>query len=322
MHYDFELEELSQELKSRNVKTILIQLPDGFKHYAKYILHKLKTLNPELKIYFSGNPSYGPCLIDEELARELGVDLIVHFGHLEYPYYKPQYPTLFIPVKCNLIPKYDVVRRLCRDLKSRRLSRVGVVATAQHIHILDHLCSTMERENIEALYSDVPILGCYYEPALRMDVDAYVVVAGGKFHALGLRLAKDATVYRLDPYENVYEDIEYQFRKVIRIRMWKIAKARDAKYWVVVAGICGQYRPNIIDNLLKYLRTHSYDHLLIKCARIDLDMIRNFGSDNTYIITSCPRVAIDDMGEEEELVLTPGEALMIFTSCERYIFPW
>jgi Diphthamide synthase subunit DPH2 len=42
-----------------------------------------------------------------------------------------------------------------------------------------------------------------------------------------------------------------------------------------------------------------------------------------FVVTSCPRLPVDDLYEYEKPVLTPGEAFMALQGrLEPYMFPW
>ena len=67
-------------------KKVLIQLPDGIKPHAKTIVDALADTGATLLIWTDSN--YGSCDLPVE-ARNVGVDLILHFGHEAWNYTKP-----------------------------------------------------------------------------------------------------------------------------------------------------------------------------------------------------------------------------------------
>jgi 2-(3-amino-3-carboxypropyl)histidine synthase len=81
--YDFELEKIISEIKSKNAKLVLLQFPDGLKNYATTIVDFLESkTNAEFLIWMG--TCFGACdtpLLGKNL--EDSIDLIIQFGHNE-----------------------------------------------------------------------------------------------------------------------------------------------------------------------------------------------------------------------------------------------
>ena len=86
MEWDLNLASAREAVKQYNAKKVLIQLPDGIKPHAKTIVDGLTGTGAELFIWTDSN--YGACDLPIE-ARNVGVDLILHFGHEAWNYSKP-----------------------------------------------------------------------------------------------------------------------------------------------------------------------------------------------------------------------------------------
>ncbi len=76
-------------------KKVLIQLPDGIKPHAQTIVDALSDTGAELFIWTESN--YGACDLPVE-ARNVGIDLILHFGHEAWNYVKPLGTSQALPV--------------------------------------------------------------------------------------------------------------------------------------------------------------------------------------------------------------------------------
>lgn len=82
--YDLELDKAVDEIKKEKAKTVLIQLPDGLKPKANEIKEFLaKKVDKNTKILFWAGSCFGACDIPTQ-AKNLGVDLIIQFGHSEW----------------------------------------------------------------------------------------------------------------------------------------------------------------------------------------------------------------------------------------------
>lgn len=88
MEWDLSLENAKQAIKDNNAKKVLIQLPDGLKQHAGTIIDALQDTGAELFIWVDSN--YGACDLPLE-AKNVGIDLILHYGHEAWNYEKPQY---------------------------------------------------------------------------------------------------------------------------------------------------------------------------------------------------------------------------------------
>jgi 2-(3-amino-3-carboxypropyl)histidine synthase len=87
MTWEFDLEDARKAIATHQAKRVLIQLPDGVKPYGKAIVDALADTGAELLIWTESN--YGSCDLPVE-AKNVGVDLILHFGHEQWNYVKPK----------------------------------------------------------------------------------------------------------------------------------------------------------------------------------------------------------------------------------------
>ena len=77
--YKLELDKIIKEIKKRNSKQVLIQLPDGLKKNSNEIVELIEAkTNAKAFIWFGD--CYGACDLPLGL-NSLDVDLIIQFGH-------------------------------------------------------------------------------------------------------------------------------------------------------------------------------------------------------------------------------------------------
>ena len=85
MIYDLELEKIAGHIKEKNFKLVCVQIPDGLKPEATKIAKELEE-RTSAKIVIWAGPCWGAC--DTPLGlKDLGVDLLVQFGHSPWPFY-------------------------------------------------------------------------------------------------------------------------------------------------------------------------------------------------------------------------------------------
>jgi 2-(3-amino-3-carboxypropyl)histidine synthase len=82
MEYELEIERVCEEIKKAKAKRVCVQLPDGLKPEAEKIAKELKEkTGAEIIIWLDS--CYGACDIPKQ-AEDLGVDLLIQWGHSEW----------------------------------------------------------------------------------------------------------------------------------------------------------------------------------------------------------------------------------------------
>ena len=88
--YDLELKKIVEDIKKSKAKLVLLQFPDGLKHYATsvvdYLKEKLNSSERKNKVEFLiwFGSCFGACdtpVLGKELEKK--IDLVVQFGHNE-----------------------------------------------------------------------------------------------------------------------------------------------------------------------------------------------------------------------------------------------
>jgi len=317
LEYDFRIQDVVRWIRSNGFKRVLIQLPEGLMRCFETIVSSINEA-VDVDVVVSANPSYGPCLVDEISVQQMGLDAVIHFGHLQYPYYRPSVPTLFIPAEWAAMDLSWLEKELSRVTADRN---AVVVTVSQHLSSVKTVC---KRLGIE--FGGI-MLGCYL-PKEVTSRKRLVVVAGGDFHCISAYLhtvGKDVDIVCIDPYAKIVRCGEEIGGKVLRVRMWKVSECLGARKWLVVNGFLGQNRQRIVDEIVRKLLSKNIVARKVSALRIDEEYLRNLGAEtfDCIVIVACPRIAIDDLQNFEKPVLTPGEAMMVLSgSTERYVYPW
>jgi len=238
------------------------------------------------------------------------IDLVVHFAHTPLPI-KTECPVLFIEASSSsdvVSPIEDAITKLGESVKT-----VGLITTAQHIHKLDTMKELLESHGYTVKVDNGngtsvgQVLGCNFTSIKNLDVDEIVYVGSGDFHALGVRLFTKKKVILADPFMGKARDIEEFYDRIIRVRFARITKAKDAKrYGVIVSSKKGQLRFDLAIQLKKLIKEHGYDAQILNMDYVSPDRLLPFDLD-AYVMTACPRIAIDDSAMYKKPVLTPQE---------------
>jgi len=84
--YDLELERILKTIRKENVKSVLLQFPEGMKPYAQQICSFVEE-NSNCQCFIWLGSCYGACDVPLDSER-LGIDLVIQFGHSSWNYKK------------------------------------------------------------------------------------------------------------------------------------------------------------------------------------------------------------------------------------------
>lgn len=328
--YVIDWDAIKRALSGTEKAKVLVQVPEGLKPYAPEIAERISTFAPDAEVVIDLNPVYGSCMVMPEYLRDY--EVIVHLGHDPYPLWDSPRNIVYAGMRSRSVASEDVVRGLGDIVRNEYGTRVALYTTHQHFHDVERVASLLRSEGVTVVndlrYS--VITGCWFsdlDRSVSEGVDALIAYAGGRFHALGmgLRAGGKVPVLRLDPYRNRAEDFTPEVLKVLRLRYGKIRTALDAETFMIIDGVSGQHRPSLVALVSGSLKGAGASVFTGRAFILNTETLRNLDSPriDAYVITSCPRLAIEDLASFHKPVLTPGEALMVARrSLRRYVFPW
>jgi 2-(3-amino-3-carboxypropyl)histidine synthase len=326
--FDFNAQALLEELRTRRAKLVALQLPEGLKGRAAELVELIESTT-DATVIVSADPCYGACdLIDDEL-RTLGVDQVVHLGHTELRDTPPSIQTIFVEVRLDL----DVDGAILSAMEILPPGgRVGLLTTAQHRHQLPRVQELLETGGFTAVLAEGgqrlafpgQVLGCDLSAARASapDIDAFLVVGGGSFHAVGVALATKHPVVVADVELGQGRSVDEDRDRILRRRAAVIALARDAdRFGVIVSTRPGQRRWELALRIRELLRDGGRRPVLLALREVTPDRLEALGID-AYVSTACPRIAIDDQEAYGRPVLTPRETrvLLGLAEWEDYAF--
>jgi 2-(3-amino-3-carboxypropyl)histidine synthase len=79
-NYNFEIKKSVNRIRENNVRIAALQMPEGLLMYACLIADILERYGGA-QIVILGDVTYGACCVDDLTAKELGADLLIHYGH-------------------------------------------------------------------------------------------------------------------------------------------------------------------------------------------------------------------------------------------------
>ncbi|WWC92165.1 diphthamide biosynthesis protein 1 [Kwoniella dendrophila CBS 6074] len=79
-NYNFEIHKTIYHIRRDNVKSVALQMPEGLMMYGCAIADIVETFTGALPMLLA-DVTYGACCIDDYTAKEMGAEMIVHYGH-------------------------------------------------------------------------------------------------------------------------------------------------------------------------------------------------------------------------------------------------
>ncbi len=336
--YEVNIDRIAEEARRRGARRILLQVPDGLKPLSGKIAECIRRATGA-EVLIHSDSVFGACDLHLDKVSVLKPDLVVHLGHTPYP---PELAdgrrvpdiVVFDPAfhACS-VPK-ELAEEAAQALSRYGVRRVSVVGSIQHVRLLPEVASALRAAGLDAqvprgsppFFLDGQVIGCDYRVALRSGADGFVFVGGGLFHGLGLYLASLKPVVKVDPYTLKVEDLTPVGERFLRVRLFKVSQAMEARRWGILAGLkSGQYRPWLLRRLARLMDERGVEYRIHAAEVTGLDTLKSIDEPwyEAFVITSCPRVPIDDVYEYHKPVLTPGEAVMALEGrLEPYRFPW
>jgi 2-(3-amino-3-carboxypropyl)histidine synthase len=309
--FDLEEKRLIEEIKQRKAKRVLIQLPEGLKNEGCRLAALAEKAGAVAIV--SADPCYGACDLANLEAEILCTDLLIHYGHTKM-IRENGVPIIYVKAKASIDVKEAIIEAMpyLECWKS-----IGLTTTAQHVHTLDDAMKLLLDAGKTVAIGDVgqlkyagQVIGCNYSNAksIAKDVEAFLFIGGGRFHALGLALATKKPTVIADPYENVVCEITGEVEKTLKQRWASICEAKKAKKFGILIGIKnGQRRIEKAMKIKNELERNGKTAILLAAREETPEVLMQFPSIDAFINTACPRLSLDDASRFLKPVILPNE---------------
>ncbi len=328
--YRIDIESAAETLKKQRCKTIAMQIPEGLKRSAFPLVDFLKQ-QTGATVIVSADPCFGACDVINYEMKHLNVDVVVHIGHTPIAGVENFcIPTIFLNAQSTL----DVTKVVERAIHSLEGKKIGLVTTAQHLHVLDTVAALLKKHGLnvfiaegdERITAQGQILGCNFSAGVRIakQVDCFLFIGSGMFHPVGLLMSTQKPVIAADPYTIAVkkQEIEEMKNKILRQRYSAIHASSNARRFGILIGIKrGQQRIQLAYELEKMITSAGRQSLLVAQDEFSPVSLQGFALD-CYVSTACPRIAIDDFLQYKKPILTPVELEIALgkRKWEAYVF--
>lgn len=304
-----EVEKVINHINKKGYKNVGLQFPEGLKMQAVSIARKIED-ETDATVIISGDPCFGACDVCDKKMEGI-VDMIVHYAHTPLPL-KYKVPVMFIEAysSINVKRSLDKALELLEDY-----SKIALATTTQHLHLLGEIKDYLEDNGKEIVIGSSSkgttkgqVLGCNFSSIKNLDAEIYLFIGSGKFHPLGIHLFTKAPVIAVDPYNGEANEISDYADRILRIRFARIIKAKSVKKWgILVSSKEGQYRMSLAKEIKKSLQDENMEAYIILIDKISPEILLPYMDLEGFIVTACPRIAIDDSAMYKKPLITPKE---------------
>ena len=313
--HNLEERRLKEEIKKYQAKRVLLQLPEGLKPEGPRLASIAEEAGAVAVV--SADPCYGACDLAIQDAESLDVDLIIHYGHTPM-ITKEQIPIVYIEARARVGIK-EAVEKAMPHLKDWK--NIGLVTTVQHIHKLNEAKDQLLRTGKTVMVGDSgrmkyagQVIGCDFSNAksVSKDVEAFLFVGGGRFHAIGVALATGKPTIIADPYEKRAFPIHGEAKTILKQRWASICEAKEAERLAILIGLkSGQKRLREAMELKERLEKIGKRATLLAIREITPEVLMQFPDIDAFVNTACPRVSLDDSKNFRKPVITLNEARVV-----------
>jgi len=313
--FDFEEERIKQEIAKLGAKRVLLQLPEGLKPEGPRLAKIIEGTGAVPII--SADPCYGACDLATAEAERLGIDLIIHFGHAKLVKHE-QVPTVYVEARATVTVD-DAVEKSIPLLS--KYDKIGLATTVQHVQALAHVREILVRVGKTVMVGDAgrvnyagQVSGCDYSNvrSIANDVEVFLFIGGGRFHALGVALSTSKPTIIADPYEKRAYSIDEEAQKILKQRWACVEEARRATTFGVLIGLkLGQKHLDDALKIKEMVEKNGKTAFLFAIREIVPEALMEFPSVDAYVNTACPRISLDAPSKFLKPVLTVNEFMVV-----------
>jgi 2-(3-amino-3-carboxypropyl)histidine synthase len=242
--------------------------------------------------------------------------MIVHFGHAKLVMTK--IPTVYVEARSTVAVKEAVEKALTL---LNRYREIGLATTVQHLDTLKQARTLLVKAgktvvvgNCGQLSYPGQVTGCNYSnvKSIAEEVEAFLFIGGGMFHALGIALSTSKPTFIADPYDNRAFSINDEAQKILKQRWTCVQEACSAQtFGILVGSKLGQRHFDQAFNIRELAKKHGKTAYLLTAREIVPETLLEFPSINAYVNTACPRISLEAPQKFSKPVLTLDEFMVV-----------
>jgi 2-(3-amino-3-carboxypropyl)histidine synthase len=227
-------------------------------------------------------------------------------------------PTIYIEARAKISVK-ETIEKAIPLLEP--WSNIGIATTVQHVHKLDEAKTVLLKAGKTVAIGDAgfvkypgQVIGCNFSNAQSVseEVEAFLFVGGGRFHAIGVALATARPTIIADPYEKRAYPIHDEVPRILKQRWASICEAKGAENFGVLIGLkSGQKLVEEAMKIREKLQKNGRKATLLALREITSKVLMQFPNIDAFVNTACPRLSLDDTANSLKPILSLSEALVM-----------
>jgi 2-(3-amino-3-carboxypropyl)histidine synthase len=200
-------------------------------------------------------------------------------------------------------------------------SKIGLATTVQHVQMLNQAREILVNAGKTVIIGEaghVPyagqVIGCDYSnvKSIADEVDAFLFLGGGIFHALGIALSTSKPTIVADPYDNRAFSMDAQVQKILKQRWACIQESQNAKTFGVIVGLKpGQKHFESAIKIKHIIEKKGKTAYLFTVRELTPEIILEFPGIDAYVNTACPRISLESFAKFSKPVLTENEFMVV-----------
>jgi len=158
------------------------------------------------------------------------------------------------------------------------------------------------------------VSGCNYSnvKSIADEVEVFLFLGGGMFHALGVTLSTSKPTIIADPYDNRAYLIGAEAQKILKQRFASIQEAKKVNKFGIFVGLKpGQKHIESALRMKAVAETKGKDAYLLAAREINPETLLEFPSLDAYVNTACPRISLEAPGKFQKPILTVNEFMVV-----------
>jgi len=292
-----------KEIKKKNAKTVILQLPEGLKGKAIELIELLEK-KTKAKIITVLDPVWGACDLAEEEMKLFNADLLIHLGHSKY--YDTKMKVLYLPLEYKV--KEMQLDKLERMIKNEKWNKIGLICAIQFYNVMKEIEKELKKKKFNIVIekggpkSTVAgqVLGCDQSAVKKIEkkVDGFLYIGDGIFHPIGAATATDKKVLSFNPLNGEIKDFVAEKELYVRKRYGSIARAKNAKvFGILMSRKKGQFKKETAFEAKKLIEKNGFKAFLLSMDLIKAEYLMGLKID-CYVNTACPRIIEDNLNDK------------------------
>jgi 2-(3-amino-3-carboxypropyl)histidine synthase len=158
------------------------------------------------------------------------------------------------------------------------------------------------------------VSGCDYSnvKSIVNEVEAFLFIGGGRFHALGIALSTSKPTIIADPYDRRACSIDDEAQRILKQRWACIEEAERASVFGVLVGLkIGQRHLEEALRVKELAEKNGKTAFLFSIREILPEALMEFPAVDAYVNTACPRISLDAPSKFLKPVLTINEFMVV-----------